>query len=298
MLAIVVAVLLTTLAALVLLKNAVGWDIYLDQLSLAQMPQILDGNTPPRMAMASALAFLLLGTSLLFARIRAAPWFTKASRSSECSWAGWACRDTVRRRGVVCVRAHGRAHRDAVAAADGALAHACGPMPASRACSRARSRRWHGAPPAASGHHRAIAGRRVDGALRAARRAELRGCGVRFCARECVVFVAFVWINAARGERADSLRRAAERALRLSEERNQLIVETALDGVVTIDNLGATSLAGTPRRSGCSAGRAPRRWAASSPSSSFPNGTARTTGAACGGTSRPAWRACSTSASR
>ncbi|HYJ42154.1 MAG TPA: PAS domain S-box protein, partial [Steroidobacteraceae bacterium] len=59
-----------------------------------------------------------------------------------------------------------------------------------------------------------------------------------FALASVVVFVAFVWINAARGERADSLRRAAERALRLSEERNQLIVETALDAVVTINHKG------------------------------------------------------------
>jgi PAS domain S-box-containing protein len=53
-----------------------------------------------------------------------------------------------------------------------------------------------------------------------------------------IVFVAFVWVNAARGERADRLRREAENALRLSEERNQLIVETALDGVITINRHG------------------------------------------------------------
>ena len=53
-----------------------------------------------------------------------------------------------------------------------------------------------------------------------------------------IAFTAFVLINAARGERADNLRRQAERALRLSEERNHLIVETALDGVITINKLG------------------------------------------------------------
>ena len=43
-----------------------------------------------------------------------------------------------------------------------------------------------------------------------------------FALSSMIVFVAFVWVNAARGERADRLRRRAERALRLSEERNQL----------------------------------------------------------------------------
>jgi PAS domain S-box-containing protein len=53
-----------------------------------------------------------------------------------------------------------------------------------------------------------------------------------------VAFVAFVWINAARGERADRMRRTAERALRLSEERHQLNFETALDGIIMIDSRG------------------------------------------------------------
>jgi PAS domain S-box-containing protein len=53
-----------------------------------------------------------------------------------------------------------------------------------------------------------------------------------------IAFVAFVWINAARGERADRLRRKAERALRLSEERHQLNFETALDGIIMIDRTG------------------------------------------------------------
>src|SRR6185369_560226 len=59
-----------------------------------------------------------------------------------------------------------------------------------------------------------------------------------FALSSVVVFVAFVWINAARGERADRLRRGAERALRLSEERFQLIVETALDSVITMNAQG------------------------------------------------------------
>ena len=62
-----------------------------------------------------------------------------------------------------------------------------------------------------------------------------------FALSSIVVFVAFVLVNAARGERADSLRRAAERGLRLSEERNQLIVETALDGVITINAQGVVT---------------------------------------------------------
>jgi PAS domain S-box-containing protein len=59
-----------------------------------------------------------------------------------------------------------------------------------------------------------------------------------FALAAVIVFATFVLINAARGERADDSRRRAERRLRLSEERNQLIVETALDAVVTMSNTG------------------------------------------------------------
>jgi len=59
-----------------------------------------------------------------------------------------------------------------------------------------------------------------------------------FALSSVIVFVAFVWINAARGERADRLRRKAERALRLSEERYQLNFEAALDGIIMIDRRG------------------------------------------------------------
>src|SRR5678815_3928137 len=52
------------------------------------------------------------------------------------------------------------------------------------------------------------------------------------------VFVAFVWVNAARADRGARLRRRAERALRLSEERHQLNFEAALDGIITIDRRG------------------------------------------------------------
>jgi PAS domain S-box-containing protein len=59
-----------------------------------------------------------------------------------------------------------------------------------------------------------------------------------FALSSAIVFVSIVWINAARGERTDRLRRRAEHNLRSSEERNQLIVETALDAVVTMNSAG------------------------------------------------------------
>ena len=117
--------------------------------------------------------------------------------------------------------------------------------------------------------------RLADAALRTARHFEFRGRGGVFRARE---HRRSSWRSSGSTRRAANaptrLRRTAERALRLSEERNQLIVETALDGVVTINAQGNRSPAGTRRRRSSSAGRAAKRWAASSPSSSFPSACA------------------------
>jgi PAS domain S-box-containing protein len=53
-----------------------------------------------------------------------------------------------------------------------------------------------------------------------------------------VTFVVFVWGNATRLERADAERGRMQEALRTSEERTRLIVEAALDAVITIDDAG------------------------------------------------------------
>src|SRR4029079_7670385 len=59
-----------------------------------------------------------------------------------------------------------------------------------------------------------------------------------FALLSVIVFVAFVWTNAARGERADRLRRRAERALRLSEARAEFNCESALAAIIMIDSHG------------------------------------------------------------
>ena len=67
--AIIAAALLAAIGVVILLRHAAGWDLYLDQLSFSPVPESIDGNTSPRMALATAIAFSLLGASLLFAQV-------------------------------------------------------------------------------------------------------------------------------------------------------------------------------------------------------------------------------------
>src|SRR5688500_6713843 len=66
--AIAAAALLIPVGLAVLLRMAFAWDVSIDQLSLAQLPVAVDSHTPPRMAPATATAFVLLGLSLIFAQ--------------------------------------------------------------------------------------------------------------------------------------------------------------------------------------------------------------------------------------
>lgn len=76
-----------------------------------------------------------------------------------------------------------------------------------------------------------------------------------FALTSVIVFAALVWINGATLDRADLQRQRAQRALGASEERTRLIIETALDAVITMDRTGvitgwsaqAESLFGWPR---------------------------------------------------
>ncbi len=53
-----------------------------------------------------------------------------------------------------------------------------------------------------------------------------------------IVFGALVWINAVQLNRTDAQRQEAQRALNASEARTRLIIEAALDAVITIDQAG------------------------------------------------------------
>jgi len=237
--AIVAATLLTAIGVLVLFRYATGWDLYLDQLSLAQMPQVIDGNTPPRMALATSIAFTLLGGSLLLAQHPRGALAHQALAVAGML-TGWL--------GVSRYLFGGEA---VFAFADMAIHTALLVLLLTGATLTLRPDSGVALLLASGGVGGGMARRLLPAAMIVPLLAgsltlyfERNGtlsyetAVAIFALSSAVIFVAFVWINAARGERADSLRRAAERALRLSEERNQLIVETALDGVITINHQG------------------------------------------------------------
>jgi PAS domain S-box-containing protein len=237
--AIVAAALLTAIGMLVVLRYATGWDLYVDQLSLAQMPEVIDGNTPPRMALASALAFALLGASLLFAQHPRGA-LTHQALAVLGMVTGWLGLSRYLFGG-----------EPLFAFADMAVHTAILVLLLTGATLTLRPDAGIARLLASGGVGGAMARRLLPAAIIVPLLAgsltlyfekhdilSFETAVALFALSSAVIFVAFVWINAARGERADALRRAAERALRLSEERNQLIVETALDGVVTINFKG------------------------------------------------------------
>jgi PAS domain S-box-containing protein len=70
---------------------------------------------------------------------------------------------------------------------------------------------------------------------------DVEGAFSLFALTSVIVFGVLAWINAAVIERTDLERQQAQRALEASEARTQLIIETALDAVITIDQYGAIS---------------------------------------------------------
>jgi len=237
--AIIAAGLVTAIGALVLLRSAAGWDFYLDQLSLAQTPEVIDGHTPPRMALATALAFLLLGASLLLAQHPRGA-LTHQALAVGAILIVWLGLSRYLFGGEPLVPFADMAVHTTVLM----LLLTCATLTLRPDAGIARLM-------TSAGVGGAMARRLIPAAIIVPLLAgtltlyfERRGtlnyetAVALFALSSAAVFLAFVWVNAWRGERADSLRRGAEHALRLSEERNQLIVETALDGVVTINHKG------------------------------------------------------------
>jgi len=229
------AALLAAIGLTVLVRDATGWDVYIEQLSFAPLP--MDGGLIlPRMSMATAAGIALLGLSL---------WFAQAPRTAGrhqvflvlsllFGWLGlsrfvfggeplFAFTNMAVHTGILLLLLSAGAltlRRDAGVAR----------LLASKGVGGGMARRLLPAaivvPLFAGAFMLHIERRGIVG---------LEGAVSVFALASIFLFVLFVLVNAARGERADSLRRAAERGLRLSEERNQLIVETALDGVITIN---------------------------------------------------------------
>jgi PAS domain S-box-containing protein len=233
------AALLTAIGLLILLRNALGWNVHIEQFTLAAIPADSDSPPPARMAPATACAFVLLGLSLMLS-LRPRMALLHQGLTIVALLVGWlglsryvfgaetlfSFSDMPVHSALLilllCVGALALRPDAGIAA-----------LLASDGVGGGMARRLLPA---------AVIVPLVAGALTVhyERRAtfSFEAAVAVFALCSIVAFVAFVWINAARGERADRLRRSAERALRLSEERHQLNFETALDGIVMMDSRG------------------------------------------------------------
>ena len=236
----VAAGLLITLTGLFMLcRDAFGWDIYLDQLSLQPMPAGFPDAALPRMAPATALSFSLLGASLSFA------WGGRTAHAHQalaiCAvLLGWLGLSRFVFGGEPLLTFSNMAVHTSILI----MLLGAGALTLRTDAGIAKLLASHGV---GGGMARRLLPAAITVPLMAGwmtlrlERADtfaLEGAVSIFALLSVLVFVAFVWINASRGERADAMRRKAERDLQLSEERNQLIVETALDAVVTMNNRG------------------------------------------------------------
>jgi PAS domain S-box-containing protein len=233
------AALIAALGAAVLLVHGSYINVYLDQLTFENIPPAVDGMSAARMAPATAIGFATLGLSLLFAMPRRTALLHQglAVAALLVGWIGiarfvfggeplFAFSDMAVHTALMFLL---------VAAGTLTLRTDAGiaALLISDGVGGGMARRLLPA---------AVVVPLVAGALAIyyERRATFgfESAVALFALVSMLVFVAFVWINAARGERADRLRRRAERALRISEERHQLNFETALDGIVMIDREG------------------------------------------------------------
>jgi PAS domain S-box-containing protein len=240
--AIAMSVLLTSIGLLALFRYAFSWTAYIDQLTLEPMPVMLHGELPPRMAPSTAVAFCLIGLSLLSSlqQRTALAHQTLAIFVVIIGWMGLSRYVFGGEPLVPFVNVAAHAAIVFILIGAGALTlrtdAGVAKLLASEGVGGSMARRLLPA---------AILVPLFAGAL--ALRFERGGTlGYEtavsvFALTGVIAFAVFVLINAARGERADNLRRQAERALRLSEERNQLIVETALDGAITINLHGSVT---------------------------------------------------------
>ncbi|HEX6636678.1 MAG TPA: PAS domain S-box protein [Steroidobacteraceae bacterium] len=231
-----VSLLLTAIGLLALFRYAFSWNAYIDQFSLAPMPLTETGELPPRMAPSTAVAFCFFGLSLISSlQLKTAlAHQTLALLVLIIGWLGLSRYVFGGEALVPFVNVAAHASVVFILVSAGALTlrtdAGIAKLLASDGVGGTMARRLLPA---------AVLVPLVAGAL--ALRFERGGTlGYEtavsvFALTGVIAFSAFVLINAARGERADRLRRQAELALRLSEERNQLIVETSLDGVITIN---------------------------------------------------------------
>jgi len=229
-------------ALLILFRYILGWDIYFDQLSLAPMPVNPDGPMPPRMAPSTAIAFCLFGLSLLCSMHQRTP-LAHQALAILVMVLGWMGLSRFIYGGEALIPFINMAAHASIVfllLAVGALTlrpdAGIARLLASDGVGGTLARRLLPAAvivPLAAGALTLYLERKEGFGLEAA---------VSVLAMlSVIVFITLVWLNAARGDRTDQLRRKAEHDLQLSEERNLLIVETALDAVVTMNNKGAVT---------------------------------------------------------
>ena len=239
--AMITALLLVAVGLLVLFRYAFNWVAYVDQLTLAPMPVLIEGDLPPRMAPSTAIAFCLFGLSLIFSLLERTPIAHQilAILSMVVGWLGLSRYIYGGEALVPFVNMAAHASIVFLLLTAGALTlrpdAGIARLLANDGVGGAMARRLLPAAvivPLAAGALTLNLERRESFGLEAA---------VSVLALlSVVVFVTFVWVNAARGDRADRLRRKAEHDLQLSEERNQLIVATSLDAVVTMNSAGVS----------------------------------------------------------
>jgi PAS domain S-box-containing protein len=238
----VVALALLLVGIAGLLRSVLGWNVYFEQLSLDPIPNYVDGRPAARMAPATATGFVLLGLSLLCARVQRLAHLHQAL-AILCLLTGWVGLSRYVFGGTaVFVFANMAIHTAIlfILLSMGALTlrtdAGIAKLLASDGVGGKMARRLLPAAvivPLAAGAFTLYYERSGTFGIEAAVSV--------FALISVITFVAFVWTNAAKGDRADVLRRRAERLLRHSQERTQLIVESALDAVITMDNKGVVT---------------------------------------------------------
>jgi PAS domain S-box-containing protein len=238
-LAIASGALVAAVGLTVLLGYLFGWNSGIDELSFAAIPAVSAGAEVARMAPAAALAFLFLGGSLVCVSLPRAALLQQGL--AICALlVGW-----------IGLSRYVFGGDDVFLFANMAVHAALLILVLSSAALTLRTEVGIAALLASEGVGGGIARRLLPAAVivpllagaltihyehRATFSFEAAVAVFALCS--VVAFVAFIWINAARGERADQLRRKAEAALRISEERHQLNFETALDAIIMIDRNG------------------------------------------------------------
>ncbi|MEO8063652.1 MAG: PAS domain S-box protein [Pseudomonadota bacterium] len=240
--AIATALFLIAIALLVLFRYVFSWVAYIDQFTLAPMPPLIDGQLPPRMAPSTAVAFSLFGLSLVCSQYKNTPIAHQilAILAMVIGWLGLSRYIYGGEALVPFVNMAAHASIVFLLLTAGALTlrpdAGIAKLLASDGVGGTLARRLLPA---------AVIVPLVAGAL-TLHLERKEGFGLEAAVSvlalvSVVVFVTLVWLNAARGDRADRLRRKAEHGLQISEERHLLIVETALDAVVTMNNKGAVT---------------------------------------------------------